>query len=66
MAAIPCRMRNDDGIDDAADLDRLAPMRGDEDIFGRHLEVLQALSRRFSGELLMTTTLFNSWSTLAA
>ena len=42
----------------------LSPMRGDEDIFGRHLEVLQALSRRFSGELLMTTTLFNSWSTL--
>ena len=55
---------NDNGINDAADLDRLAPMRGDEDIFGRHLEVLQALSRRFSGELLMTTTLFNSWSTL--
>ena len=51
-------------IQDAADLDRLVPMRGDEDMFGRHLEVLQALSRRFSGELRMTTTIFNSWSTL--
>ena len=39
-------------------------MRGDEDIFGRHLEVLQALSRRFAGELRLSTTLFNSWSTL--
>ena len=51
-------------IDDVADLDRLAPMRGDEDIFGRHVEVLHALSRRFAGELWMATTIFNSWSTL--
>ena len=51
-------------ISDVADLDRLAPMQGDEDMFGRHLEVLQALSRRFVGELWMTTTIFNSWSTL--
>ncbi len=51
-------------IHDVADLDRLARMEGDEDMFGRHLEVLQALSRRFAGELLMTTTIFNSWSTL--
>ena len=51
-------------IDDVSDLDRLVAMRGDEDIFGRHLEVLHALSRRFAGELRMTTTLFNSWSTL--
>jgi uroporphyrinogen decarboxylase len=60
----PLPHRTDGMIEDIADLDRLAPMRGDEGIFGRHLEVLQALSRRFSGELLMTTTIFNSWSTL--
>jgi uroporphyrinogen decarboxylase len=54
-----------DGIvQSAADLDRVAPLRGDEDLFGRHLEVIQALSRRFAGELLLTTTIFNSWSTL--
>ena len=39
-------------------------MRGNEDVFGRHLDVLHALSRRFAGEMRMTTTLFNSWSTL--
>jgi uroporphyrinogen decarboxylase len=51
-------------IENLDDLDRLAPMRGDEDLFGRHLDVIHALSRRFSGELWMTTTIFNSWSTL--
>ncbi len=56
---------HDDGIiHDVGDLDRLVPLAGDEDLFGRHLEVLQALSRRFAGELWMTTTIFNSWSTL--
>jgi len=51
-------------IDEVSDLDRIVPMRGDEDIFGRHLEVLQALSQRFDGEMWMATTIFNSWSTL--
>ena len=60
----PLPQRADGIIEDVADLDRLVPMRGDEDIFGRHLEVLRALSQRFAGELLMTTTIFNSWSTL--
>ena len=60
----PLPHRADGIIDDVADLDRLVPMRGDEDVFGRQLEVLQALSRRFAGERWMTTTLFNSWSTL--
>jgi uroporphyrinogen decarboxylase len=63
-ARYPFPSRADGIIEDVADLDRLAPLRGDEDIFGRHLEVLHALSRRFSGELRITTTLFNSWSTL--
>jgi uroporphyrinogen decarboxylase len=60
----PVPHRADGGIQDIADLDRLAALRGDEDIFGRHLDVLHALSRRFAGELRMTTTIFNSWSTL--
>ncbi len=60
----PLPHRADGIIGDVADLDRLAPMRGDEDVFGRHLVVLQALSRRFAGELWMATTIFNSWSTL--
>jgi uroporphyrinogen decarboxylase len=60
----PLPHRPDGVIQDVADLDRLAPLKGDEDMFGKHLEVLRALSRRFRGELWMTTTLFNSWSTL--
>jgi len=63
-ARYPFPHRGDGIIQDVVDLDRLAPMRGDEDIFGRHLDVLRALSRRFSGELRITTTLFNSWSVL--
>lgn len=51
-------------ITEASDLDRLLPLRGEEDMFGRHLDVLHALSRRFAGEMRLTTTLFNSWSTL--
>ena len=43
----PLPHRADGIIEDVADLDRLAPMRGDEDIFGRHLEVLQALVAAF-------------------
>ncbi len=60
----PLLHRADGIIENVADLDRLTPLRGDEDIFGRHLELLQALSRHFAGELWMTTTIFNSWSTL--
>ncbi len=60
----PLPHRADGIIEDLADLERLKPMRGEEDIFGRHLELLEALSRRFSGELRMTTTIFNAWSTL--
>jgi uroporphyrinogen decarboxylase len=51
-------------IRDARDLGRLRVLRGDEDSFGRQIELIGALSRRFGGELRMTTTLFNSWTTL--
>lgn len=46
------------------DLDRLAVLRGDEDTFGRQLELIGALAKRFAGELLMTTTVFSPWSAL--
>jgi uroporphyrinogen decarboxylase len=60
----PFPHRADGIVENLADLGRIGPLRGDEDIFGRHLEVIQALSRRFAGELWMTTTIFNAWSTL--
>jgi uroporphyrinogen decarboxylase len=60
----PLPHRADGIIEDVSDLERIVPMQGDEDLFGRHLDLLRALSRHFAGELWMTTTLFNSWSTL--
>ena len=46
------------------DLDRLAVLRGDEDTFGRQLELIGELANRFAGELLMTTTIFSPWTAL--
>ena len=51
-------------IAEAQDLDRLAVLRGDEDSFGRQLELIGQLAKRFRGELLMATTIFNAWTTL--
>jgi uroporphyrinogen decarboxylase len=48
----------------AEDLDRLEVLKGDEDSFGRQLELIAQLARHFAGRLRMTTTVFNSWSTL--
>ena len=48
----------------AADLDRLEVLQGDEDRFGRQLELIARLARHFAGHLRMATTVFNSWSTL--
>ena len=39
-------------------------MRGDEDAFGKQLEVIGALAQRFAGQLRMATTVFNAWGTL--
>src|SRR5262249_34099754 len=44
----------------AADLDRLQPLQGDEDSFGRQLELITQLARHFAGQLRMVTTVFNS------
>lgn len=46
------------------DLERLTVLRGDEDRFARQLELIRHLARRFQGECLMITTIFNSWTTL--
>ena len=51
-------------ITNAADLDRLEVLRGDEGAFGRQLELIAALARQLGGQLRMATTVFNSWSTL--
>ena len=51
-------------VADADALDRLPVLAGDEDVLGRQLELIEALSERFAGELLLTTTIFNAWSTL--
>ncbi|HID21864.1 MAG TPA: hypothetical protein EYP14_05615, partial [Planctomycetaceae bacterium] len=51
-------------IDEPDDLDRLRVLDGDEDSFGRQLELIGELARRLDGELLMATTVFNPWSTL--
>jgi uroporphyrinogen-III decarboxylase len=39
-------------------------LRGDEDSFGRQLELIRALAQRFGGQLRMATTVFNAWGTL--
>jgi uroporphyrinogen decarboxylase len=49
-------------ITQAADLDRLSVLRGDEDTFGRQLELIGQLAGRYKGQLLMATTLFNPWT----
>lgn len=47
-----------------ADLQRLAVLRGDEESFGRQLELIGALANRYAGQFRMATTVFNAWSTL--
>ncbi len=51
-------------IADVRDLDRLTVLAGDEQSFGRQLELIGALARRLRGQILMATTLFNPWTTL--
>jgi len=46
------------------DLEKLSVLNGDEDAFGRQLDLIGELARHAAGEFLMTTTIFNSWSTL--
>jgi uroporphyrinogen decarboxylase len=43
-------------VSSAAELDHLRVLSGDEDTFGRQLELIGALARRFGGQLRMATT----------
>jgi uroporphyrinogen decarboxylase len=51
-------------LETVGDLERLPIYRGDEDRFGRQLEVIDHLARHFSGELYLCATVFNAWTTL--
>lgn len=51
-------------ISGPADLERLRTLNGDEDSFARQLDLIRDLAKRFKGEFLMITTVFNTWSTL--
>lgn len=51
-------------VRDAADLERLVPLRGEEDSFGRQLELLGELEKRLGDSLYKPTTVFNAWTTL--
>lgn len=51
-------------IAEAADLERLTVLRGDDDTFGRQLELVGALARRYAGTIRLATTVFNPWTTL--
>ena len=51
-------------IETAGDLDKLSVLRGDEDSFGRQLDLIGELAKRYGGRLGMATTIFNAWSTL--
>src|SRR4030042_636776 len=46
------------------DLDKFSVLGGDEDTFGRQLELIGELARCYAGRLRMATTVFNAWSTL--
>ncbi len=48
----------------AADLCDLPVLRGDEEGYGRQLDLIRALATELSGKVLLTTTLFNAWAVL--
>jgi uroporphyrinogen-III decarboxylase len=46
------------------DLDQLHVLQGDEAPFDRQLELIRRLAEKYAGQVLMATTVFNSWTTL--
>jgi uroporphyrinogen decarboxylase len=54
----------DEMVCQAADLECLTVFRGDEGTFGQQLELIGQLSKRYAGQMLMITTIFNAWTTL--
>ena len=51
-------------ITEVEDLAKLSVLMGDEDTFGLQLEVIDELAGRYSGQLLLATTIFSPWGTL--
>ena len=51
-------------ISRAEDLDGFSVLEGDEDEFAGQLELIGELHHQFAGQMLMATTIFNSWTTL--
>ena len=64
------KVMNDNGyptrcdIRAAADLRDLPVLGGDEDGYGRQLDLIRALATELSGRVLTATTLFNAWAIL--
>jgi len=52
------------GIRSAADLRDLPIVKGDEDGYGRQLDLIRALAAELGGKLFMATTMFNAWAVL--
>lgn len=48
----------------AADLRDLPVLQGDEDGYTHQLELIRTLAKELSGQVLITTTLFNAWAIL--
>ncbi len=48
----------------AADLRDLPVLRGDEEGYGRQLDLIRCLAAELSGKVFMATTIFNAWGVL--
>ena len=51
-------------IRSAADLRDLPVLKGDEDGYGRQLDLIRSLVAELGGKLFMATTMFNAWAVL--
>ena len=64
------KVMNDNGyptrvaIRTASDLRDFPVLGGDEDGYGRQLDLLRALSAELKGKVLLSTTIFNAWAVL--
>ena len=51
-------------IRSAADLRGFPVLKGDEEGYGRQLELIRSLSSQLAGKVYIVTTMFNTWATL--
>ncbi len=64
------KVMNDNGyptapdVRSAGDLRNLPVLQGDEEGYGRQLELIRTLSQELSGKVMTTTTMFNAWAIL--